>query len=47
MQIQLDIGILEYCGIEDRRLDVLYGSIEGEPYPAQIIEDARKIGASF
>ena len=47
MQIQINTGILGYCGIEDRRLDVLYGSIEGEPYPAQIIEDARKIGASF
>ena len=43
MQIQLDTGILK-----DRRLDVVYmGSIEGEPYPAQIIEDARRIGASF
>jgi hypothetical protein len=31
---------------EDERMH-LYGSIEGEPYPAQIIEDARKIGASF
>lgn len=31
----------------DRRLDVLYGSIEGKPCPAEIIEDARRIGASF
>lgn len=41
MQIQLDTGILK-----DRRLDVL-GSIEGEPCPAQIIEDARRIGEAF
>ncbi len=47
MQTQLDTGILGYCGIEDRRLEVLYGSIEGDSYPAQMIEDARKIGASF
>jgi NAD(P)H dehydrogenase (quinone) len=47
MQTQIDTGILDYCRIEDRRLEVLYGSIEGEPYPAQIVESARALGASF
>jgi NAD(P)H dehydrogenase (quinone) len=47
MKTQLETGILGYCGIEERRLAILYGSVEGEPYPAQIIVDARNLGASF
>jgi NAD(P)H dehydrogenase (quinone) len=44
---QLDTGILGYCGIAEHRLELLYGSIEGEPYPAQIIAAARDLGATF
>jgi len=44
---QLDIGILDYCVIPERRFELLYGSIEGEPYPAQIVQSARELGASF
>jgi NAD(P)H dehydrogenase (quinone) len=47
MQTQIETGILGYCGIEDRRLTILYGSIEGDPYPAQIVEGARTLGRSF
>jgi len=47
MRVQLDTGVLDYCRIPERRLDILYGSIEGEPYPQQIIQDARALGATF
>lgn len=47
MQTQLDTGILGYCGIADRRLTILYGSIEGAPHPAEIIEGARELGRLF
>ncbi len=47
MRTQLEAGILGYCHVEDFRLSVLYGSIEGDPYPSQILEKARQLGAQF
>jgi NAD(P)H dehydrogenase (quinone) len=47
MQTQMDAGILAYCGIEDRKLHLLYGSIEGSPYPAQILTEASALGRQF
>lgn len=47
MQTQLDVGILDYCGVPERRLELLYGSIEGEPYPAQILAQAETLGRAF
>jgi len=47
MHTQLDTGILDYCRIAERRLELLYGSIEGEPYPADILTAARNLGSAF
>jgi NAD(P)H dehydrogenase (quinone) len=47
MRVQLEVGILEYCGVPERRLALLYGAIEGEPYPARILEQAGAIGREF
>ncbi|MEZ5832000.1 MAG: NAD(P)H oxidoreductase [Dongiaceae bacterium] len=47
IQTQLDVGILDYCGIEQRRLQLLYGSIEGDAYPPQILAQARALGSEF
>lgn len=47
MQTQMETGILAYCGIKERKLHLLYGSIEGPPYPAQVLEDARALGRQF
>lgn len=47
IRTQLDIGILDYCGVRERRLQLLHGSIEGAPYPAQIVEQARALGREF
>ncbi|HVO04000.1 MAG TPA: NAD(P)H oxidoreductase [Candidatus Cybelea sp.] len=47
MATQLATGVLDYCGIAEHRLELLYGAIEGEPYPAQILTAARDLGASF
>ena len=44
---QLDIGILDYCGVAERRLELLFGAIEGDPYPEQILSAARDLGAQF
>lgn len=47
MQTQLDVGTLEYCGIRERRLELLYGSIEGPGYVEQILRDAERLAAEF
>ena len=47
MQTQLDVGVLGYCGVAERRLQLLYGSIEGDDYPTQILTQARALGAEF
>lgn len=47
MSIQLDIGILDYCGVAERRLEMLWGSIEGEPYPKEILSRAALLGREF
>jgi NAD(P)H dehydrogenase (quinone) len=47
MKTQLDVGILEYCGIPERRFELLFGSIEGAPYPEQILAAAEELGGQF
>jgi len=47
MQRQLEIGTLEYCGVAQRRLELLYGSIEGQSFADKILLDAERIAAEF
>lgn len=47
MRTQLDVGILDYCSIEERRLEMLYGSIEGEAHVEAILDDARRLASEF
>ena len=47
MSVQLDVGLLDYCGIEERRLELLYGSIEGQQYVDRIVVDAERLAAEF
>lgn len=47
MRTTLDVGTLGYCGIADRRLELLYGSMEGEESIARILDRARELGKSF
>jgi len=47
MQSQLDTGTLEYCGVEERRLELLFRSIEGQSFVDQILVDAERIAAEF
>jgi hypothetical protein len=34
MRTQLEVGLFELCGIEERRFELLYGATEGEPHPS-------------
>jgi len=47
MSTQLDTGLLDYCGVPERRLELLYGSIEGQPFADQILVDAERLAAEF
>ncbi|MGE3229462.1 MAG: NAD(P)H oxidoreductase [Hyphomicrobium sp.] len=47
MQTALETGILGYCRIADGRLELLYGSMDGEAADALIIARARELGAAF
>ncbi|HKP27166.1 MAG TPA: NAD(P)H oxidoreductase [Dongiaceae bacterium] len=47
IETQLNVGILDYCGVAERRLELLYGSIEGSEYPPQILAQARTLGSEF
>jgi len=47
MRAQLEVGVLEYCGIPERRMEILYGAIEGTQYVQEILVRARQLGAEF
>ena len=47
MQVQLEQGILHYCGIADGRLRLLYGSLENDVARQAILAEARAIGVGF
>lgn len=47
MATQLKVGILDYCGVPEARLDVLYGALEGAEPINTLLEDARRLAASF
>jgi len=47
MQTALDVGVLGYCAISERRLELLYGSMDGVESIEQMLEQTRELGRSF
>jgi NAD(P)H dehydrogenase (quinone) len=47
MRTQLEVGILEYCGVAERRFELLYGAIEGAASAARVVRAAAALGAEF
>jgi len=45
MRAQLEAGTLAYCGVAERRLELLYGAIEGGA--KQVLTDAVRLAADF
>ena len=45
IETQLNVGILGYCDIAERRLELLYGSIDEGG--TNILQKARELGAAF
>lgn len=47
MEIQLRVGIFQFCGIEDARLHVFYDSFGDRAVTDAIVAEARRLGRSF
>jgi NAD(P)H dehydrogenase (quinone) len=47
IRTQLEVGVLEYCGVEERRLELLYGAIESEAQARAVITGAAALGAEY
>ncbi|MBL8580825.1 MAG: NAD(P)H oxidoreductase [Rhizobiaceae bacterium] len=47
MATGLDIGILDYCGVAEHRLEILYGALEGEASVAAILREGRRLADEF
>lgn len=44
---QLKVGILDYCSVKEGKVELLFGSLEGEAQAAAIISSAKDLGARF
>ncbi|MEO0399535.1 MAG: NAD(P)H oxidoreductase [Pseudomonadota bacterium] len=44
---QLKVGVLDYCGVERPRIEMLYGAIEGEKHVESILDRSRTLGSEF
>ena len=47
MATQLDVGILRYCGVEEARLEVLYGALDGRASAESIVAASRRLASEF
>jgi len=47
MRVQLEVGILNYCGIENAALALLYDALETDEIRATLLEEARHLGRTF
>ena len=47
MRTQLEVGVLEYCGVAQRRFELLYGAIDGASEAADVLLRAAALGALF
>jgi putative NADPH-quinone reductase len=47
MRISLSVGLLDYCGVAEPRLEILHGAIEGAEYPPEILRRAEWLAQEF
>jgi len=47
MQTGIVTGILDFCGVEDAKLELLYGALEDADAPARTLKAANALGADF
>jgi NAD(P)H dehydrogenase (quinone) len=47
MATQIETGVLRYCGVDEARLIMLYGTLEGTAKCEAVVAEARALGAEF
>lgn len=47
LRTQLDVGIADYCGISESRIELLHGSLDGEGAAQGLIDRARTLGRDW
>jgi NAD(P)H dehydrogenase (quinone) len=47
LKVQLDIGIADYCGVKESRVELLHGSLDGGDAAQALIARARAIGLAW
>ncbi|MEM8985502.1 MAG: NAD(P)H oxidoreductase [Pseudomonadota bacterium] len=47
LNVQLKTGILDYCHVENPRLETLYGAIEGEKHVSSLLKRSAELGKEF
>jgi NAD(P)H dehydrogenase (quinone) len=47
IHIQLKVGILDYCGVSEPRLEVLYGALDGDAAINALLADVDRIASEF
>ena len=47
IRVQLQVGILDYCGMPDGRLEILTGSLDGPERQAAILSEARALAEGW
>lgn len=47
MDVQLRIGIMDYCGIADSKLELFLNSMDGDEARAALFQRARQLGKDF
>jgi NAD(P)H dehydrogenase (quinone) len=47
IEIQLKVGVLDYCGVSEGRLEVLYGALDGEAAARALLAEVERIASEF
>lgn len=47
LRIQVENGLLKYCGVAEPRLELLYGALESPAGAEHVLAEARRLGETF
>ena len=47
IRTELEVGVLEFCGVAERRVELLYGATEGPESAAAVVAGAATLGAQY
>ena len=47
IRVSLSVGVLEYCGVAEPRLELLHGALDGPEFPPDILRRAEALAQEF